>query len=338
MKVLVAGATGFLGQYVVEQLRARGDAVRGLCRRPAPELEDLGVEVFRGDITDRGAVVAACRGVDAVIHTAAIAGIWGRWETYYATNFLGTQYVLDGCREHGVRRLVFTSSPSVTFDGSPQSNVDESEPYPSRWLAHYPHTKALAERAVLAAHEPGRLHTCALRPHLIWGPRDRHLIPRLLDRARKKKLKRIGNGKNLIDITYVDNAAEAHLQALDKLAEPDPVGGRAYFLSQGEPVNCWSWIDEVLGLAGLPPVARSVPYPLARFAGGVLESIWRVTGRSDEPTMTRFLAAQLAKDHYFNLGRARADLDYEPKISTFDGMRRLADWLETESKAFPANH
>lgn len=338
MKVLVTGATGFLGQYVVEQLRARGDAVRGLCRRDAPELSALGVEVVLGDVTDRAAVVAACCGVDAVIHTAAIAGIWGRWETYYATNYLGTKHVIEGCREHGVGRLVFTGSPSVTFDGSAQANVDESAPYPTRWLAHYPHTKALAEQEVLAAHEPGRLHTCSLRPHLIWGPRDRHLIPRLLDRARKGMLKRVGSGKNLIDITYVENAAEAHLLALDKLAEPEPVGGRAYFLSQGVPVNCWSWIDEVLGLAALPPVARAVPYPLAWIVGAMLESVWRLTGRNDEPPMTRFLAAQLAKDHYFDVSRARSDFGYVPRISTAKGMRRLAEGFRKNPPPLQPNH
>jgi nucleoside-diphosphate-sugar epimerase len=338
MRVLVTGAPGFLGQYVVEQLVARGDAVRGLCRRDAPELSKLGVEIVRGDITDCAAVVEACRGMDAVVHTAAIAGIGVQWEPFYQTNVIGTRYVLDGCREHRVPRLVYTSSPSVTFAGSPQRNVDESVPYPTQWLAHYPHTKSMAEREVLAAHEPGRLHTCALRPHLIWGPRDRHLIPRLLDRAPKKMLKRVGGGHNLVDIIYVENAADAHLLALDRLAEPDPVGGKAYFLSQGEPVNCWSWIDEILSLAGLPPVGRSVPYPLARLAGGMLETIWRLTGRTDEPPMTRFLAAQLAQDHYFDLTRARNDLGYEPRISTFDGMRHLAEWMRSDSKAFPANH
>lgn len=334
MKVLVTGATGFLGQYVVEQLVARGDVVRGdvvrgLCRRTAPELERLGVEVVRGDLTDRAAVVAACHGVDAVVHTAAIAGIWGTWNSFYSTNVLGTRYVIDGCREHGVARLVYTSSPSVTFDGSPQRNVDESTPYPTKWLAYYPQTKAAAEQEVLAAHEPGRLHTCALRPHLIWGPRDRHLIPRLLDRARRGRLVRVGDGGNLVDMIYVENAAAAHLAALDKLVEPQPVGGQAYFLSQGEPVNCWNWINEILALGGLPPVKRSVSLRTAYLMGAVLEGAWRLTGRRSEPPMTRFLAVQLATDHYFDIGRARRDLGYAPLLSTINGMRRLGVWLET---------
>ncbi len=327
MKVLVTGATGFLGEYIVERLRARGDDVRGFCRRPSASLAKLGVETALGDITDRDSVVNACRGIDAVIHTAAIAGIWGPWELFHDTNVLGTRYVLEGCREHGVPRLVYTSSPSVTFDGTPQRGVDESVPYPTRWLAHYPQTKAMAEQEVLAAHSPGKLHTCALRPHLIWGPRDRHLIPRLLDRARRDKLKRVGDGLNMVDIIYVENAAAAHLLALDRLAEPGPVGGKAYFLSQGEPVNCWGWINDVLKIAGLPHVRKLVPFPAAYAVGGVLEVAYRWLRKSDEPLMTRFLACQLAMDHYFSLKNAETDLGYRPQVSTHQGMLRLRAWL-----------
>jgi 2-alkyl-3-oxoalkanoate reductase len=327
MKVLVTGATGFLGRYIVEQLRARGDDVRGFCRRPDDELVKLGVDVAIGDITDRRAVVEACRGVDAVIHTAAVADIWGPWDWFYSTNVLGTRHVLEGCREHSVGRLVYTSTPSVTFDGTPQRGVDESAPYPEHWLCYYPQTKATAEQEVLAAHRRGVLHTCSLRPHLIWGPRDRHIIPRMLDRARRGKLKRVGDGTNRIDIIYVENAAAAHLLALDRLADAAPAGGRSYFLSQGEPVACWPWIDEVLALAGLPPVKRSVPYRAAWHAGAVLEIIWRLLGRRSEPIMTRFLAAQMATDHYYDLTAARRDLGYQPTISTAEGMRRLGTWL-----------
>lgn len=328
MKVLVTGATGFLGEYVVEQLRARGDEVRGFCRTPSERLAKLGVETALGDITDRAAVVNACRGMDAVIHTAAIAGIWGPWDLFYSTNTLGTRYVIEGCREQGVQRLVYTSSPSVTFDGKPQSGVDESVPYPTRWLAHYPQTKALAEQEVLAAHQPGTLHTCSLRPHLIWGPRDRHLIPRLLDRARRGKLKRVGDGMNLVDIIYVENAAAAHLSALDRLAEPNPVGGKAYFLSQGEPVNCWAWINDVLKLAGLPHVRKLVPFVAAYAVGGALEVAYKFLRKEkEEPLMTRFLACQLAMDHYFDIKNARTDLAYQPQVSTHQGMLRLRAWL-----------
>src|SRR6185295_5247787 len=166
-----------------------------------------------------------------------------------------------------VRRLVFTSSPSVTFAGRDQCGVDESVPYPTKWLCHYAHTKALAEQLVLEASGQHHLLACALRPHLIWGPGDQHLIPRLLDRARKGQLRQVGIGRNLIDAAYVENAAAAHLLAADALQPGSPVCGKAYFITNGEPVNCWQWINEILALAGLAPITRGVPLPVAYAAG-----------------------------------------------------------------------
>ena len=170
MRALVTGAGGFLGQYLVEQLVARGDRVRTLARGDYPELARLGVETVRADLRDRAATIDACADIDVVFHAAGVAGIWGPWEHYYGINYLGTENMIQGCRQHRVPRLVYTSSPSVTFDGTAQEGVDESAPYPDRWLCHYPHTKALGEQAVLSANGD-ELLTCALRPHLIWGPR-----------------------------------------------------------------------------------------------------------------------------------------------------------------------
>jgi len=256
VNALVTGGGGFLGRYIVERLVARGDRARVLGRRAYPELEALGVETIRGDVADRPTAVEACRGMDVVFHAAALPGIGVRWEPYYRVNTLGTRYILEGCLEHRVGRLVYTSSPSVTFDGTDQLGVDESAPYPTQWLAHYPHSKALAEQQVLKASGVEGLLCCALRPHLIWGPRDRHLIPRLLARARSGRLRRVGDGTNRIDMIYVENAADAHLQAADALKPGSPVAGQAYLLSQGEPVNCWQWIDQILALAGLPPIRK----------------------------------------------------------------------------------
>jgi nucleoside-diphosphate-sugar epimerase len=323
MKALVTGGGGFLGRAIIEQLVARGDHVRSLSRGNYPELNALGVEAIQGDIRDAEAVASACRDIDVVFHTAAIAGIWGPWREFYETNVLGTQHVIDACRRHGVGRLVYTSSPSVTFDGHDQNGIDERAPYAARWLAHYPHTKALAEQRVLAANDGTRLLTCALRPHLIWGPGDHHLVPRLIDRARTGQLRRVGAGENRIDITYIDNAAEAHLLAAAALTPDSPVGGHAYFISQGEPVNCWQWIDELLALAGLTPVTNSIPLPIAYAAGAALEMTHRLLGRRDEPRMTRFLASQLGTSHWFDISRARSDFGYRPSVSTGEGMRRL---------------
>ncbi|MHB8970633.1 MAG: NAD-dependent epimerase/dehydratase family protein [Pirellulaceae bacterium] len=326
-KALVTGAGGFLGLYIVEQLIARGDHVRGFARQSYGALAALGVESVQGDIRDVRAVRSAVAGMDVVFHTAAVADIWGPWERFYSINVQGTLNILQACQAEGVRKLVFTSSPSVTFDGTDQCGVDETAPYPQRWLCHYPHTKALAEQAVLAANGCHRTLTCALRPHLIWGPRDGHLVPRLIDRARRGRLRQVGDGKNLVDMIYVENAAQAHLQAADALEAHSPLAGRAYFISQGEPVGCWDWINSILALAGLPPVRRRISAAAARRVGGALEAVFQLLGIEREPIMTRFLAAQLATSHYFAIDRARCDFGYQPTVSTEEGMRRLGLWL-----------
>ena len=323
MHVLVTGANGFLGRYVVEQLLARGDRARALVRREAPELKALGAEIARGDVRDGASLLAATNGVDVVFHVAAVAGIWGPKQHYFDVNVTGTANVLEACLRNKVPKLIFTSSPSVTFAGGDQCGVDESVPYPEKYLAYYPQSKAMAEQLVLEANSD-ELLTCALRPHLIWGPRDQHLIPRLFDRARSGKLRYVGNRKNVIDAVYVENAAAAHLQAADALKPGSPVAGKAYFITNDEPVNCWEWIDQLLALAKLPPVKRGISTSSAYAVGAALEGLWTLLRRTDEPRMTRFLALQLGTSHWFNVDAAKRDFGYEPQISMAEGMRRLA--------------
>lgn len=332
MTALVTGAGGFLGQYIVEQLVARGQPVRTFSRKSYPSLKRLGVDAREGDLRDANAVNAACDGVEVVYHAAGVAGIWGSWEHYHGINTLGTEHVIAACQQHDVRKLVYTSSPSVTFDGSHQRNIDETVPYPDHWLCHYPHTKALGEQLALAA-SGETLLTCALRPHLIWGPRDGHLIPRLITRAESGKLRIVGDGQNLVDMVYVENAAEAHLQAADALKPGAPTCGRAYFITQGEPVNCWQWINEILAMVNLAPVTKRVSFTTAWRLGTAMEGVWKLLRRTDEPRMTRFLAAQLARDHYFDISRARNDFGYAPRISTETGMQRLADWIQQDMRS-----
>ncbi|MEZ6068500.1 MAG: NAD-dependent epimerase/dehydratase family protein [Planctomycetaceae bacterium] len=323
MPALVTGGGGFLGRYIVEQLRARGEQVRVFARGAYPDLAELGVEVVRGDLTDAAAVSRACAGVDTVFHTAALPGVWGKWETYHQTNTVGTDHVLAGCVASGVRRLIYTSSPSVIYDGRPHENANESLPYPGEYLCHYPKSKAMAERAVLAANGRNGLLTCALRPHLIWGPRDNHLIPRLIQRAKSGRLRRVGDGKNLVSITYVENAATGHLQACDALVPGSPVAGQAYFINEPEPVPLWPWIDDVLSRAGLGPVRKAISAVAAYKLGALLEGAYTVLGLHREPPMTRFVAKQLAESHYYSVEKARRDFGFCPAVSMEAGLDRL---------------
>lgn len=332
MNVLVTGGAGFLGLYLTEQLAARGDRVRVLSRRPHPRLAELGVEWQQGDIRDPAACARACEGMGTVFHAAAIPGIWGPWNLFYETNTQGALHMLDACRQQGVARLVYTSSPSVIYDGGDHLGIDERQPYPSRYLCHYPHTKALAERAVLAANGENGLSTVALRPHLIWGPRDSQLVPRLIQRARSGRLRRVGDGTNMISMTYVENAAAAHLQAADALSPASPAAGRPYFINERTPVNLWKWIDELLGLAGLPPVKRHISAAAAYAVGAACEAIYHLARLHGEPPMTRFLAQQLSGSHYYDVGQAQCDFGFHPIVAVDEGMRRLEPELKRLGK------
>ena len=319
MNALVTGGGGFLGGAIVKMLVARGDRVRSLSRRHYPA---LGVEQIQGDIGDIASVETACRGCDVVFHVAAKAGVAGRYADYHRANVVGTENVLAACRKLGVRRLVYTSSPSVVFDGRDMEGVDESVPYPAHYHAAYPETKAKAERLVLTANGPD-LMTVALRPHLIWGPGDNHLVPRILARGRAGKLRKIGRGDKKIDSVYIDNAATAHLLACDRLGPGAPPAGRAYFISNGEPLPTWELVDRILAAGGLPPVTRSVPLWLAVAAGWVMERTYAIFRPDEEPPMTPFLARELATSHWFDLGAARRDLGYVPLVSIAEGLERL---------------
>jgi 2-alkyl-3-oxoalkanoate reductase len=323
-RVLVTGGSGFLGRAIAARLVARGDRVRTLARRHAPALERLGVEQQQGDIGDAAAVERACDGVDAVIHTAAKAGVWGTYETYYGPNVRGTQNVIAACRRRRVKLLVHTSSPAVIFDGADMEGVDESAPYPDRFHAPYPETKALAEKAVRAAADP-HLRTVCLRPHLIWGPGDPHLVPRILARARR--LRRVGRGANRVDTIYIDNAADAHLLALDRLAQRPDISGRVYFISQDQPIPLWEMIDRILAAGGKPPLSKTISPKAAGRAGAFCEWLYRNLRLAGEPPMTRFVAAELATSHWFDISAARRDLGYRPTVSIDEGLRRLAEWL-----------
>lgn len=327
MKALVTGGGGFLGKAIVRLLREQKIAVRSFSRSKYSELAALGVEQHCGDLADFQAVSAAACGCDIVYHVAAKAGVWGPFEEYYRANVVGTENVLQACREQGVRRLVYTSSPSVVFDGSDMEGVDETVPYPAHFHSYYPQTKARAEQLVLAANDQ-LLATVALRPHLIWGPEDNHLVPRILERGAKGALRKIGKRSCLVDTIYIDNAAAAHLQVAEQLDIGSDVAGKAYFLSNGEPLPLWDLVNAILAAGKIPPVTKTISPGLAYAIGALLEKIYTIFKLRGEPRMTRFVARELSTAHWFDLDNARSDFGYQPQVSIEEGLQRLQDWLE----------
>jgi nucleoside-diphosphate-sugar epimerase len=360
--ILVTGGTGFLGRRLVERLLAQGRRVTVLGRTPAPDLEARGVRFVRASLEDGVAVRAACAGIETIFHTAAKVGVWGRYDDFFRINVLGTRAILEGCREHGVRRLIYTSTPSVVYNGRDLPGVDESLPLTTACPSPYPLTKALAERDVLASNSP-ELRTVALRPHLIWGVGDPHLVPRLLARARAGRLRIVGTGRNRVDLVHVENAVDAHLLAETALTvchllndkhsmseqskneiitdichliddKPSGVGadsaaaGKAYFITNGEPVVLWEWINGLLVALGEPPVTGRISLRAAQVVGALCEGLWRALPLAGEPPMTRFVAAELAKDHWFDISAARRDLGYMPRVSMAQGTAELVESLK----------
>ncbi len=327
---LVTGGTGFLGRKLVERLLAQGRQVVVLARHAAPDLEKRGVRFVTASLEDEPAVAAACAGVETVFHVAAKVGVWGRYRDFYRTNVLGTRLLLAGCRRHGVRNFVHTSTPSVVYNGFDLADADETYPLTESCPSPYPLTKAQAEREVLAANT-GDFRTVALRPHLIWGVGDPHLVPRVIARARAGRLRIVGDGRNRVDMVHVDNAVDAHLLA--EKALDGSAAGKAYFITNDEPILLWKWINQLLSAIGDRPVEKRLPLALASTAGGACELLWRVLPLKGEPPMTRFVAAELSKDHWFSIKAARRDLGYQPRISMAEGTIELIRHLRLQSDA-----
>ncbi len=331
MRVLVTGGSGFLGRYTARIIRKAGHDVSVLCRGEHKFLSDEGFDIIRGDVCDRNFLINAFSGFDEVHHIAALTGISVVRTPYYKINVEGTKNVIAACLKNSIKKLIYTSSPSVVFNGKSEMLLSETAPYPERFLSAYSETKAEAEKIVLAANAPGQLLTLSLRPHLIWGPEDTNLIPRLLERAEKGKLFVVGDGKNEADLTYVENAALAQLNASQALKEGSPVCGRAYFITNDEPVSLWGFINRILEGTGITRVEKHIPYKAAYMLGTVLEKVHLMLNINKEPVMTRFLSSQLATTHTYSIARAKAELGYKPRVSMEEGLKRLFAYLNRES-------
>jgi nucleoside-diphosphate-sugar epimerase len=305
-----------LGRATATALVERGDEVTVLQRRPAglPGREVL------GDVADPAVVARAVDGQDAVLHLAAKVDVTGPWAEYVRANIEGTRTVVDACRRAGVGRLVHVSSPSVAHGGSALVGVGAGPADPAGARGHYSRSKAVAEGAALAA-DSAALAVLVVRPHLVWGPGDTQLVQRIVERARAGRLPVIGSGAALIDTTYVDNAADALVAAVDACG---PVHGEALVVSNGEPRPVAEVIARLCRAAGVPGPRRRVPFPLAWAAGAAVEGVWTATQRRDTPPLTRFLAEQLATAHWFDQRRTREELRWSPRVPLAEGFARLA--------------
>lgn len=287
----------------------------------------MGVVCFQGDLADPAIVREAAYGCTTVFHVGAKAGVWGDYADYYKANVIGTQNVLLACKALHIERLIYTSSPSITFGGTDQDGIDESSPLPQHYMAAYPATKALAEKLVLAATGP-ELATVSLRPHLIWGPGDNHIIPRIVDRARKGRLRLIGQAGKKVDAVYIDNAVQAHLCAYDRLERGSSIDGKVYFVTNDEPLPLEEIVNSILHAAGLPAVNKRIPAGFAYGLGATLEFVYRLLQIQNEPVLTRFAARQMSTSHWYNTRAAREELGYVPAVSMAEGFRRLQQALQ----------
>lgn len=326
---LVTGGSGFLGRAIVKQLLEKKLQVRVLCRKSYPDLEELGCKIFKGEISDSKLVDAAVEGCEIVFHTAAKAGIEEPYSEYVRINIKGTENIVASCLKNGVTRLVYTSSPSVVFSHGNIENADETLPYPADHQAYYPKSKAIAEQFVLKANCE-KLATVSLRPHLIWGPGDNHLAPRLISKAKDGKLKLVGDGSNLVDTVFIDNAADAHLLAAERLVPGAKISGNPYFITNGTPRPLKEIVNSILHAAGLAPVTATIPLWLASTIGFFCEIIWKVFKLSGEPPITRWVAGELATAHWFNIAAAKRDLDYVALVSIEEGMKKLKSFYDDQ--------
>ncbi|MBU1109555.1 MAG: NAD-dependent epimerase/dehydratase family protein [Candidatus Riflebacteria bacterium] len=326
---LVTGGSGFLGRAIVKQLLDKGLNVRILCRSDYPDLIEAGCTIFRGEVSDAELVDKAVQGCDLIFHTAAKAGVEEPYSEYERINYQGTLNILNACRKNQVSRLIYTSSPSVVFSHGDVEGRDESMPYPDHYDAYYPKTKGMAEKEVLKSNSD-KLATVALRPHLIWGPGDNHLGPRLVSRARAGRLKFVGDGKNKIDTVYIDNAADAHILAAERLFIGSQVAGKAYFITNSDPRPISEITNLIIGAAGCAPVTATISPRIAWFIGYTCEVLYKTLNIKGEPPITRWVAGELSTAHWFNISAARNDLGYEPRVSIEEGIKRLREYYKEQ--------
>ena len=329
MKVLITGGLGFIGHSIVQKLVHQGHEVHALGRTAYPSKDKLipGLQYHVHDLSQSVLSPDWLMGTETIFHVAAKAGVGGKYADYFHANVLSTENLLHAAKQCGVRRFIYTSTPSVVFAKSSICNGNESLPYSTENFSPYATTKALAEKCVLDADDPSGMRTIALRPHLVWGSGDPHLLPRVIARHRAGKFKIVGDGTNKVDLTHIENVVHAHLCAFDAMIADASLGGRKYFIGQEEPVPLWPWLNQIFLEIGLPTLDRSISFKTAYHLGQGIEKIWDIFRLKKDPPMTRFIACQLAQDHWFSSQAARNDLNYRPIISMSQAMEKTLPWL-----------
>ena len=319
-KILVTGAGGFLGYYIAcELIKNPLYEVVSFSRKSHEKVRKLNIEERLGDLANYRDVESALDDIDWVIHTASMVGMWGRYENFYQTNVIGTQNIINASMKKNISRIVYTSTPSVVFGKDSLEGVDESTPYPKKYYSYYAQTKAIAEQLILKSNT-NQLATVALRPHLIFGPGDLNLIPRVVEAQKKNKLKIVGDGNNLVDVTYVENAALAHVRAIEQLSPNGKIAGKAYFVGQG-PVKLWEFTNDILKRSGLPKVEKTISLTKAYWMGFLIEIFLKIFRLYQiHPPMTRFIALQLAKSHYYTHQNLENDLGFKPRYTINEGL------------------
>ncbi|MCX6081950.1 MAG: NAD-dependent epimerase/dehydratase family protein [Chloroflexi bacterium] len=329
MKTLVTGATGFLGKALARRLKSQGNVVTVLGRNPQllAELEREGMLSVRTDLADAAAVRRACQGQEVVFHSGALSSAWGPAREFYRSNVVGTQNVIAGCTAGAVRRLVHVSTPSIYFRYEARLNLREDAPLPRLPANEYARTKLLAEAEIDRAYERG-LPVITIRPRAIFGEGDQAILPRLIGRLQRGRLRIIGDGKTITDLTYVENVVDALLLCAESSAD---TLGKKYNITNGEPQLLWPLVEKLCQALGYEYPHQQIPFPLAMGLAGMLEGLCRLLPGQPEPILTRYMVGVLAKSTTLDISAARTELGYQPRVSVDEGFERFVVWWRKEN-------